>query len=502
MEVKKEINLLFTGVDSVDGYQSDVLNRVYEKLQFHKCILTQKIHDNKDFYNGGIYLNLNYDMCAHCKYGEYYDFNTLLPLSGELLRRMIPYETDAMHMLLRRYNFDIMTYDEQRRYYLQHLQFWNHIFLTENINYVFLTNVPHHTFDYIIYGLAKIYQTKICVLNISVVRRRYFPCSDLENSVIRTINMDNIKRNPILEDDVELYYQAKKYHSNVDIQKVELPQKAHILDERALFFTDIKRTKVYRRYLSLVKSGIKELVTEHSVEKLIENCVKIKEDYAYVKRAYSKLKTMSSIKSYNRITQMPDYEEDYVVYFLHLQPEASTLPMAGVFVDQILAVKILAEALKKTGIKLYVKEHFVQPYREKDFYEDLQKIEGVKFISCFEDSRKLIKHSLAVSTCTGTVMLEAIINGVPAIVFGNSMLNSAEGIYKVQSVEECRRVLQEIKKGSYTVSELKVRNFFKAFGEQTIRMYIYLNEIDDRDTLSIEESKDNLVKTIVDWYYK
>lgn len=493
-----DVRMLFTGVDSVDGYQKRVLERIDSRLSFERCVLVQKVHDNLDVFDGEKYRLLNYDMCAHCRYEEFYDFNDLEPLSKELLRQMAPYENTAMRMLQRRYNFDVYEYDEQRRIYLRHLQFWNHLFETERINYLVLTNIPHHTYDYIMYVLAKIRKIRVCVLEVTVVNERYFACEDIERDAVRVSYSD--KTDITLPEDVELYYQVKKLNTTADRSRVEEPKKVHMKEQWDAYFVDIARKKVYRRYLAKIKQGIKSLVSGRGNAVLQKNWADIRENQRYVRRAYKKYHTMVPIQKYDDMAELPDYEKPYIVYFLHLQPEATTLPMAGEFVDQLLAIKILAKALEGTGIQLYVKEHFVQPCREPYFYEDIKAVRGVKLLKSTVDSRRLLENCAAISTCTGTVILEAIINNKPALVFGNSMLNSAPGVFQMTSAEDCAGALKKIQEPDFDIPEHHVRQFFKAFAEQTTAMYIYLNSETIKESLSIEQSGNNLADTVSNWY--
>ena len=494
------IRMLFTGVDSVDGYQKRVLERIDEKLSFEKCVLVQKVHDDLDVFDEEKYRLLNYDMCAHCRYTEFYDFNEFEPLSRELLRDMAPYENTAMRMLQRRYNFDVYEYDEQRRFYLQNLQFWNHIFETERINYVVFTNIPHHTYDYIMYALAKIKGIRICVLEVTVVNERYFACEDLEKDVVKVSYSD--ETDITLPEDIELYYQVKKLDTTEDRSKIEEPKKVHMKEQWDAYFTDIRRKKVYRRYLAKLKQGMKAVLSGKGTALLQKNVAEIRENQRYVSRAYRKYHTMVPIQKYDDMAELPDYEKPYIVYFLHLQPEATTLPMAGEFVDQLLAIKILAKALEGTGIRLYVKEHFVQPCRESYFYEDIKAVKGVTLLKSTVDSRKLLANCVAISTCTGTVILEAIINQKPALVFGNGMLNSAPGVFRITNTENCREALETMQKPDFEIPKHHVRQFFKAFGEQTTAMYIYLNSETIKESLSTEQSGNNLADTVVEWYQK
>ncbi len=80
-----------------------------------------------------------------------------------------------------------------------------------------------------------------------------------------------------------------------------------------------------------------------------------------------------------------NFNQKYIFFPLHYQPEKNTSPLGGVFENQLLAVKILSEAVPENWI-IYVKEHPRQfsyvmrqrHYRDIDYYEKLLGIPKVQ----------------------------------------------------------------------------------------------------------------------------
>ena len=101
------------------------------------------------------------------------------------------------------------------------------------------------------------------------------------------------------------------------------------------------------------------------------------------------------IKGYNKKAQEPDYEEKYVYLPLHYQPENTTCPLAGSFVDQQLIVNLLSYCLPE-GVFLYVKEHPKQTAvgRTKDYYEKLLGRKNVRLIRTDANSFALMDHAV------------------------------------------------------------------------------------------------------------
>lgn len=118
----------------------------------------------------------------------------------------------------------------------------------------------------------------------------------------------------------------------------------------------------------------------------------------------------------------------YVVFFLHYQPERTTLPEGYGFHDQLYAIQLLRMALDER-ITLLIKEHpsmFTNQCEPKarnaKFYKWISKLPNVKMVSLDEDTFALIDNSLFVSTITGTVGLQAYIRKKPVVYFGRSNL--------------------------------------------------------------------------------
>lgn len=129
-----------------------------------------------------------------------------------------------------------------------------------------------------------------------------------------------------------------------------------------------------------------------------------------------------------------DFDEKFVYYPLHYQPEASTCVCAQKYEKQLFYIDNLAKSLP-ADTKLYVKEHYALiGHRDPHFYIELQKYPNVKLINPWESSRKLIEASVAVATLTGTAGLEAMLLRKPVFVCGNAVYETAPGVIKLDDI--------------------------------------------------------------------
>lgn len=137
-----------------------------------------------------------------------------------------------------------------------------------------------------------------------------------------------------------------------------------------------------------------------------------------------------SKKYYNK----PDYNIKFVYYPLHYQPEASTIVCAQKYEKQLFFIDSWAKSLPSDTV-LYIKEHYaVLGHRSMSFYKELSKYPNVVLIDPLEDTFKLIKSAVAVTTLTGTAGWEAMLLRKPVFVAGNVLYDNAPGVIKIDDI--------------------------------------------------------------------
>ena len=131
----------------------------------------------------------------------------------------------------------------------------------------------------------------------------------------------------------------------------------------------------------------------------------------------------------------------YAIYFLHVQPELTVDGMAFDHQDQANTLRNILASLP-ADMELVVKEHTpMVGFRPLKVYSELVHMPGIIIADPQEDSHELITHASVVVTLTGTVALEAVLYGVPAIVLGSIYFDRFKGIYKPESLNELRKLL-------------------------------------------------------------
>ena len=136
----------------------------------------------------------------------------------------------------------------------------------------------------------------------------------------------------------------------------------------------------------------------------------------------------------------------YAIYFLHVQPEITVEGMAFDYQDQVNTLRNILASLP-ADMELVVKEHSpMLGYRPLAVYNQLVHLPGLIIADTLEDSHKLITQSSVVVTLTGTVALEAVLYGVPAIVLGDIYFDAFNGVYKPENLDELRQLLESPEK--------------------------------------------------------
>lgn len=127
--------------------------------------------------------------------------------------------------------------------------------------------------------------------------------------------------------------------------------------------------------------------------------------------------------------QTLDLTGDYVYFPLQLQPEMTTASLGGHFRDQAYAIERLASILPE-GVRILVKENPKQGAYQRGpmFFHRLKRIPCVTFMPSWADTHALTGGARFVASITGTVGWEAIRAGTPALVFGKAWYRKLPGV--------------------------------------------------------------------------
>jgi capsule polysaccharide modification protein KpsS len=188
-----------------------------------------------------------------------------------------------------------------------------------------------------------------------------------------------------------------------------------------------------------------------------------------------------------------NYDNKFVFFPLHLQPEASTLILAPMFLNQIALVQQVARSLP-INYKLYVKPNpNMFGWRDIQYYNKLKDISGVRLIHPLNDSHELIRQSELVTTITGTAGLEAALYRKPVVTFGSVNYNMMDMIYNCNDVQSLSRILFD-GINEYTHNEQELHQYMTAVFQNSIS----LNSLFDVSEDAIENDAEKILSMVVE----
>ena len=401
------------------------------------------------------------------------DLNELPMVSKELMEAMLPYESMAIHIGMRRFNYPTTEYDEEKRKYLQHLRYWNYMLDKYRINLIVTHCIPHSQGKFVVYGLAKVRKIPMLIWH----QEGFF-----SERCIWGNSLENLGRN-IGKRYVELSSKGvNNFSFDEDIERAYHACLAKPIKQDKKKYDSLIRKSNSANYDNGYKYKKKEYARQYfkSIAKSIIKTGGLSQHYSkgtwfrlyrrHLKAVkYFKRHLCCSIEQYDKIAKNADYSSRYILFLPQVYPEASVIPAAGVFGEQYNSIQLLARAAEKNGVLVYVKEHPHLPYRTKDFYDEIKNIKNVRLIKTSEFTYDLIQHSIAVSTQTGTCIIEAMGIGKPVLVFGQGYLwKDAPGLFEISDENQGSEIIKSIMNG-ITINPDDVKRYFYAIQLETLK---------------------------------
>jgi len=200
-------------------------------------------------------------------------------------------------------------------------------------------------------------------------------------------------------------------------------------------------------------------------------------------------------------TSPADLSQPFIYVALQYQPEVSTSPLAGVYVEQYLLVELLSRTAPP-GWLIYVKENrFMfgkagsgELGREFDFYRRLTKLPNVRLVPLRTPPFDLIDNAKAVATATGTSGWEALFRGTPVLNFGYAWYRECDGVLPAADLADCRTAMERLLAG-YRADPAKALIFLQALETVGFRGYT-IPELSGTAELTPEQNIEGFVEAL------
>ncbi len=374
-------------------------------------------------------------------------------IDAALLTRMAKWETVTLKMMDRFEFLEDWDYRRRKRCYLDYVKFW-HAYLEENrIGLVISQNVPHEVFDFVIYTLARESGIPTLMFYQSQIKDMILPMRDYDGGVIGLeAALERLGRHP----DAPVLPPALE----AELQSVLAGKKPFYMNRSGVL---VRASSFLARVFAFLGRALRDAEKAARVGLAFRLRVGLR-------KAALAGQSRRLAAEYEKLAEKADLSRPYVYLALHYQPELTTCPLAGPWVDQELIVGLLADCLPE-GVELYVKEHPKQTIlsRGLGYYSRLTGRRNVHLVSRDTDSFVLTDHALAVATCTGTAGWEALIRGKPVLVFGDIFYATAPGAWRIREREDLVSALDGIMDASRPKPGLdELRRFVQALKDVTI----------------------------------
>jgi hypothetical protein len=188
---------------------------------------------------------------------------------------------------------------------------------------------------------------------------------------------------------------------------------------------------------------------------------------------FSEVKRSFFIRYYQNISSTTNLDllksKKIVTFFLHYQPESTTLPAGNEYNNQLAAILELSLNLPD-GWSMLVKEHpstfgqewpLSNSYRSYAFYNFIKKIDNCYLLPMKMDLNFIVGISDCVATVTGTIGIQALSAGKKVIVFGNAAYRGAPYILDLTNSKLPKDAISEYLERDIFMSESVVLEYFK-----------------------------------------
>lgn len=401
------------------------------------------------------------------------------PIPGkELIQNL--HHAESIILTMMNGKFGGLAVDQRKHFYYDSIRYWHGILNLLKPEVIIFITVPQSPFDYLIYELAKILNIKTILLEGTWISDRAYIYNDFRAPIQAIIKEKerNLGKNFTVSDlalDLQNYYR-KQTDPQLDSTPLYMPIQFKQYLGKSLWQRRYKHLKAALKTRSLIKETL---------------------------TWFNKKIRPNLQKDYEALQIEPDLSKPYIYAALHLQPEMTTSPQGDIYVDQILMLETLSYTLPKNWV-IYVKEHPIQwlfrgldyfDYRYKGYYQKIAKLKNVHLVPVNYSSIKLVSHSQAVATVTGTVAWEGVLRGKPGMIFGYPWYRDCAGIFTITSPADCQKIFHKIING-YVINKQDVINFLYYFDKGTIHGYINM-DIENNTALTRAESAANIRSALI-----
>ncbi len=395
--------------------------------------------------------------------------------SPDELEKLAKYEYVFLYMLERNdSNYSAFTYKQRLEFYYRALGLWKTLLRKSEIDIVLFEEEPHQAVDYALYLVAKLNNIQMLMTTRTISELGILPyedfeagCVDLNTKYQEVVASYKQSQTQIdISDDIESYFetmnadylsvlkehlwdQVDEYKKLSSGSRVKLPDFGRLKNQLVSSFFAAGRFVLNSPIRSdQLQKGKALYRSQYSYREYLINKLKAVVEKKQLRKLYDSL-AVHSLDSFNN-------DKKYIYVALQYQPEKSTCPLAGRFVDQRYLVKWLSNHLDDSW-HILVKEHpsqfissytrFGECFRDDDYYQELAGLPNVSLMGLSLDSFMIMSKCITVACAGGTVCWEAVARGMPALNFAISWFRPCHGVFYISEEHDLLYALQKIESG-------------------------------------------------------
>lgn len=446
--------MIYRAFSAINGADIDIIQHLDKESVFDNIIVVN--HREEEIDITGKIVPIDFHLVNECRYYEIDKWDNIPEPPGELVKKMLPYKSMALDIIgIRDYNVYYGEFDYLNEQYMMHIKYWNYIIEMYSVKFLFMAVAPHVAYEYILYALAKCKGVAVLFLAPTNILGVSIPVTRIEDmgKNIASITRKEAQYCHCLHEIIEEYKKniiigQSQFSNKMRKEFIKLLRKEHIARVMKYPFMRLARDVIRKRKFS-----------GFEMRRLL---------FLIMIQLYQR-KIVYWDRKCNKDVSLKD---NYVCYFLHVTPELSVLPWAGVFSDQLYFIRMLANALKRINIKLYIKEHWAQPYRSKYFYQAIKQIQNVVCISSDFNTYELIENAVAVSTLTGEIISEAVLKNIPVLTPVDGCWSNVSNCFVVKCENDIQTAIRQIQSKDVFCEEGDVNRYFNALEKHTVANYL------------------------------
>jgi hypothetical protein len=439
---------------------------------------------------------------------DYSDIGHVRPIDSETISSLSNYALNYISYL-QDPTGNNYAYEERKSYYFDILKYWNTVIYNLKPDIFVSYVIPHTPTCLSLYLLCKHHY------NIDILFVDHNPLLDNHSYMISSSieNYESISKIYKSKENIIPGTDAINYLKSIRKKDAKAPRA--ILEDNKLFE---KTSKISYRLKQFCLIILKTLIDGYGFKIDGDWKKKIKpyynknsrmnnfEEFFFIEKLRHKNKRLKKI--YDKYVKKVDFSEKYIYFASQYQPEASNSIVGGYYENFFLVLDILSAAIPNDWI-IYYKENPTifsnsslmrgSLRRDKYYYERLSRYKNIKMISEKINTFDLIDNAQAVSTITGTVGWEAVVRGVPALIFGKIWYTGCDSIFSIKSFDDAVETMNKIING-YKPDQKDIERYTACLEKVASKNILPIHNFDS-NIKKQKNSEEALIK-IAEYIYK